>query len=301
VMQVTDTFSAENKRSSCTWKIAAHFSPSEHLMLTSVGSLQYSQEYIRNVLNSRLHHMQKTENNMNSITLLSFAYPRQFRSHAEVPVIVILHFLKSVGFTTIHAFLGRGTIGISAICTPVDFGEGKSCSDVTLHPIFVTFLHTSSKDTGPTVDPNLYIRVDLLGDSETQQATIAAHEPQSRSWTFDATFAPSIHTALVTDCDKVAADYIQEMLNMHVVNGLCFFSFAMPSKRSDLGSHGAVSVTGVLNGQFMLRLRTVRSIFPAILPVVWKPIHCIQPGRGISFTASPFFTEFVANTTNTDA
>ena len=140
VMQVTDTFSAENKRSSCTWKIFAHFRTSEHLMLTSVGSLQYSQEYIRNVLIRRLHHMQKNENSMNSITLLSFAYPRQLRSHAEVPVIVILHFSKSVGFPTIHAYLGCGTIGISVICTPVDLGEGKYCPDVTLHPIFPTFL-----------------------------------------------------------------------------------------------------------------------------------------------------------------
>jgi hypothetical protein len=96
--------------------------------------------------------MQKNENSMNSITLLSFAYPRQLRSHAEVPVIVILHFSKSVGFPTIHAFLGRGTIGISVIYTPVDLGEGKSCPDVTLHPIFATFLHMSSRDTGPTVE-----------------------------------------------------------------------------------------------------------------------------------------------------
>ncbi len=38
------TLSAENMRSSRTWKIVAHFSPSQHLMLTSVGSLYYSQQ-----------------------------------------------------------------------------------------------------------------------------------------------------------------------------------------------------------------------------------------------------------------
>ena len=105
---------------------------------------------------------------------------------------------------------------------------------------------TISKDMGPAVDPNLYVRIDVVGDSDTKQATISAMETRSRAWAFKATFAPPIHPALVSDCNAVAADYIQEMLDRRVVDGLVFFSFALPSKRSELGSHGAVFVTGVL-------------------------------------------------------
>ena len=288
---VMQTANFDNRRSSRTWKITAHFSPSIHVPIYD-STLQYSQQYLRDYLNSRLQHMQKTENNMHSITLLSFAYPRQFRSHAEVPVIVIMHFSQLVSFPTIHAFLGRGTTGVTATCTPVDFGAEKTCPDVTLHPIFATFRDMSSKHKGPAVEPNFYIRVDVVGDSDAPQATIAAQELMFRSWTFNAAFDPSFHPVLVTDCDKVAADYIQDMLNMDVVNGLLFFSFAMPSKRSELGSHGAVSVTGVLNSPATLRMRRVRSIFPADLPVLWTPI---QPGRGISFTSCPLYTEYVRN------
>ena len=167
-----------NMRNSRTWEITALFSPSVH------PSLQYSRElsiqYIRNFLTSRLHHIQRTENNMHSITLLSFLYPRQFRASAAVPVIVILHFSNSIRFPTIQALLGHGTVGITATCTPVDFGEGKPCPDVSLHPIFATFLRRSSKDIlGPAVDPNLYVRVDVVGDSDARQASIAAHEPRT--------------------------------------------------------------------------------------------------------------------------
>ncbi len=96
--------SGVNMRNSRTWKITALFSPREQLLIYD-SSLQYSQEYIRGFLTSRLRHIQKTENQMNSITLLSFIYPRQFRAHAEVPVIVILHFSNSIasGFPTIQA------------------------------------------------------------------------------------------------------------------------------------------------------------------------------------------------------
>ena len=78
VMQAAN-FSSDDSRSSRTWKITAHFSPSVHVPIYDSydSSLQYSQEYIRDYLKSRLQHMQtqqteRTENNMHSITLLSF-------------------------------------------------------------------------------------------------------------------------------------------------------------------------------------------------------------------------------------
>jgi hypothetical protein len=135
-----------NMRNSHTWEITALFGPRAHPQIC-YPSLHDSRElniqYICNFLTSRLHHIQQTENNMPSINLLSFLYPRQFRASAavpELPVIVILHFSNSIRFSTIQALLGHGTVGITATCTPVDFGEGMPCQDVSLHPIFATFL-----------------------------------------------------------------------------------------------------------------------------------------------------------------
>ena len=70
----------------------------------------------------------------------------------------------------------------------------------------------SSKDIGPAVavDPNL---------------SLAAHEPRTRAWAFDAEFYSSIHPALVSDSDEIAANYIQEMLNTALVAKMVFFSF----------------------------------------------------------------------------
>jgi hypothetical protein len=119
-------------------------------------------------------------------------------------------------------------------------------------------------------------------------------ETRCRSWAFDALLDPSIHPALVSDRHEVAADYIKKMLNMDVVNGLIFFSFAMPQDRSSTSDYRAVPVTGVLNSKEVVRLRTVSSIFPADIHVIWKPI---RSGRGISFTTTQVYTEYLAKCT----
>jgi len=285
-------FSVGNERHSRTWRITAHFSLSEHGMIYD-SRLQYLPDYIGSILTSRLHRMQTIQNSMKSITLLSFTYPRQFRGNAEsVPVNVILHFSNSIGFLTIQALLN--TSGITVTCTPVDFGAGKPCPDVRLHPIFASFLRTSSKDTGPAVNPDLYVRVDIMGNCDAWQATTAADETKCRSWAFDALLDPLIHPALVSDRHEVAADSIKKMLNMDVVNGLIFFSFAMPQDRSSTSDYRAVPVTGVLNSKEVVRLRTVSSIFPADIHVIWKPI---RSGRGISFTTTQVYTDYLAKCT----
>jgi hypothetical protein len=119
-------------------------------------------------------------------------------------------------------------------------------------------------------------------------------ETKCRSWAFDALLDPSIHPALVSDRHEVAADYIKKMINMNVVNGLIFFSFAMPQDRSSTSDYRAVPVTGVLNSKEVVRLRTVSSIFPADIHVIWKPI---RSGRGISFTTTQVYTEYLAKCT----
>ncbi len=70
------------------------------------------------------------------------------------------------------------------------------------------------------MDPNLYVSVDVVGDSDARQASIAVHEPKNRAWAFDAAFDSSIHTVLVSDNDEIAANYIQEMLNMALVDSM---------------------------------------------------------------------------------
>ena len=293
VMQAA-VFSDGNERHSRTWMVTAHFSLSEHSMIYD-SRLRYLPDYIGNILTNRLHRMQTIQNSMKSITLLSFAYPRQFRGNADVPVNVILHFSNLIGFLTIQALLN--TICITVTCTPIDFGAGKPCPDVTLHPIFTAFLGSSSKDMGPAVNPNLYVRVDIMGNSDARQATIAADETRCRSWAFDALLEPSIHPALFSARNEDAAEYIKKRINMDVVNGLAFFSFAIPQDRSSTSEHRAVTavpVTGVLNSTQVVRLRTVSSIFPADIPVIWKPI---QSGRGISFTTTRVYTEYLAKCT----
>ena len=136
-----------------------------------------------------------------------------------------------------------------------------------------------------------YIRVDIMGDSESTQEIFAAKETRCRSWAFEATFACSLHPALVTDCNADATAHIRTMFRMVVVNGMNFFSFAMPANRSNLGSQGAVHVTGVLSGRSATRLRTVRSIFPSDIPVIWTPIRC---GHGNCFTTSQSCREHLA-------
>ena len=98
----------------------------------------------------------------------------------------MLRFSKSIGLPAIEALLGRGTIGIAATFAPVYFGAGNPCSDITLHPVFATFLRISSKDAGPHVNQEIYIRVDIIGDSNAaQQETIPAMETRCKSWAFE--------------------------------------------------------------------------------------------------------------------
>ena len=72
------------------------------------------------------------------------------------------------------------------------------------------------------VNQALYIRDDIMGDSNAKQETSAAMKPKCRSWAFEATFVSSIHPVLVTECNDAATAYIQNMINMNVVCGLDF-------------------------------------------------------------------------------
>ena len=285
---------SENEQHARSWQLSAQF-----FGLGAAGHMQLSPEYVCGLLNPFLPQMQKNDKSLKSLELLSFIMPRNVLGHHEVPVIFILHCLHTIGLSTAEALLRclkSGSIGITVTCTPIHFGPGTGCPDVSSHSIFTDFLRASSKDTGPHVDPNLFLRVDIKGNSDAQQATIAAHEPQCRTWTFTTMFDPLHHPDLVDDCAEVSGNHVRGTLNRTLVNSVEIFSFAMPQNRSSLSTHPAVPVIGVLNNKVPLRLRTVQSIFrdqPG-LTVIWTPIHS---GPGISSTSHDSFKQFLDKST----
>ena len=158
----------------------------------------------------------------------------------------------------------------------------------------------SSTETGPDVDPNLFLRVDIEAYSDAWQETIAAHEPQCRSWAFNATFDVLHHPALVDDHPEISEIYVQGTLNQTVLKRLELFSFAMPQNRSSISNYCAVPVTGVLHSEKQLKLRTVRTIFQNFpghnpgLTVVWMPM---RSGSRNSFTSHALFKQFLGKST----
>jgi hypothetical protein len=118
--------------------------------------------------------------------------PRVIRTDRIVTVIFILHGSRVLRQSMIEALL-NGAVGCTVTCTPIHFGPGTRFAAVTMHPIYTTFLHMSSKDMGP----NVPLRVDMEGTSDARPGTISAHEEKYRPWAFTATFDLSLHTELV--------------------------------------------------------------------------------------------------------
>jgi hypothetical protein len=126
-----------------------------------------------------LPHMREKSRSMLSLQLLSFITPRQASDCRTLPVFVILHCWRSVGFSTVKALLNclpksdpndpfKFTV---TACTPLDMGQEIRCPDFTRHSIFTDFVCMSSKDTSPHVDPDLFLRVDIEGDSDVPPAS----------------------------------------------------------------------------------------------------------------------------------
>ena len=255
---------AANEISARAWKLSALFCITEHPNIYD-SRMQSLPEYVRGLLLDRLQYMRKNLNTMHSLHLISFIMPRAVKDRHDVPVIIILHGSTHVlGLSTVEALLSR-TIGVTVTCMPLDFGQGKEYPDVTSHCIYTAFLRLSSKNTGPDVDASLYHRVDIEGNSDARQETIATHEEKYAAWKFTATFDPSLHPELVitvNDRCEVSEDYIGGILNQTIVKRLALFSFAVPLNLSSLSNHPPVHVTGMLRSHTMLRRRTVKTVFP---------------------------------------
>ena len=291
---------AENETCARAWKLSALFSMDAHPDIYD-SRMQMLPEYVRGLLLNLFQSMRNKEKTMRSVSLLSFIMPRAVQNRRDVPVIVILHATHVLGQSTVEALLNR-TIGVTVTCMPLDFGPGKKHPEVTSHPIYTFFLSLSSKDTGPDVDANLYLRVDIHGNSDAMQETIATLEEKYLAWKFTATFDPSFHPDLVqvvNDRCQVSEDYIVGLLNQTIVQRLAHFSFTVPEKISCLSNHTAVHVTGMLRSRTtQLRRRTVEVIFPkcAGLTLHFMPL---QAGRGFLVTSHPEFTEYL-DTSSTD-
>ena len=131
--------------------------------------------------------MQKNTKSLNSAQVLSFLMPRRVLDRQNGQVFVILHGWHTVMLFTVRILLNclKNKSGLFTVtCTPFDFGQGTTCPQFTLLPMFIEFVHMSSEDTGPDVYSNLFLRVDIKG---------MAHERRCRS------FEPVYHRALVDD------------------------------------------------------------------------------------------------------
>jgi hypothetical protein len=252
--------------------------------------------------------MRNKDNTMKGVNLLSFIMPRTVQNRHELPVLVILHGFHVLGLSTVEALLNR-TIGVTVTCRPLDFGPGKDYADVSMHPIYTAFLRLSSKHNGSEsldVDASLWMRVDIVGNSDAKPETISAHEGICRAWEFTAAFDPSHHKELITalnDRCEVSEDYIVGLLNQTTVQSLDLFSFAVPLNFSSLSNHPAmapavhcVQVEGFLRSHKVLRRRTLQAVFPdtAGLTLHFKPI---QMGHGNSFTSHPAYADYLKKST----
>ena len=264
---------SENELRARSWHLSAHFCLESHPTSDHI-------DYVRGRMSSCLPHMQKNTKSMLSLQLLSFIIPRRIFDPQNVPVFVILHCWSRVGFSTVEALLNclkSDSIKFCvSSCTPLDI----ECADFTLNSLFIDFVRMSSKDTGPNVDPNLFLRVDIEGDSDNHQATIASHESQCRSWTFNASFDLFLNPDLVDSSAEVAENIVRAALDQSyyqtVEKRVELFSFAMPKNRSSFINPPGMTVTGVLHckGPFRyFRMQAVRSIFLEweVVTVCWTP------------------------------
>jgi hypothetical protein len=97
--------------------------------------------------------------------------------------------------------------------TPLDVGPEFRCLDFTLTILFIDFARMSSKGTTPDVDPDFFLRVDIEGDSDAHQATIASNETQCQSRTFNASFDLFLNPDLVDSSADVAGKTVRATLD----------------------------------------------------------------------------------------
>lgn len=85
-------------------------------------------------------------NSMRGLDLISFSMPKHHSSLLNknaVPVTAILHGTHEINLHTVQAMFGR-IEGFRAVWTPIDYGPGTMYRAFEDHPMYKTFLETSS-------------------------------------------------------------------------------------------------------------------------------------------------------------
>jgi hypothetical protein len=211
----TTPSAANNETCARAWKIAAQFSISTQFNIYD-SNLRFVSEYVRDLLLKRLKYMRASENSMHSINLLSFMMLRTVQPRREASVYVILHSSHVLGVASVQSLFN--IIGVTITCRPLDFAQDKEYSDVTSHPIYAAFLRLSLENPGPDVEENLHLQVDIVGNSDVKQETIATHEDRYAAWKFTAIFDPSLHPYLLNNRCQVSDDYIRGLLNPTIIH-----------------------------------------------------------------------------------
>ena len=81
----------------------------------------------------------------------------------------------------------------------------------------------SSEHSGPYVDPELLVQVDIEAYSDAWQATIAANEPQCRSWAFNAAFDVLHHPVLMESTMwTITRKFRKIMFGVHSIIAQCW-------------------------------------------------------------------------------
>ena len=306
------TVKSRDEISSRAWRLHAKFNVDAHpivTLLTDTDDLvpECSSDYIRRLLGDRIDHMQKRRNTMHSLDIVTFSVPRtamRISIQSYVPVVCILTGSHFIGLSTVQDLL-RGIEGVSVTWTPLHFGKGTTCSTIAAHPIYAKFLQQSTKEHTDPIDPYIYLRFDIMGNSDDEPATTAKEEVQSKAWMFRATFDPLMSSLihgqrpppirtherleLQNGHDEILLNYFRALLEP-MSDGLDLLSCTLPKHCSSLSS---VPVTGVLKKSANTRLRTVRSWFAGISGLTLNQATPISPGHGTSFTKHAIFRDFL--------
>ena len=174
-------------------------------------------EFVRGRICACLPNMQKKIKKHAELTVTLFITPIHALDRRNLPVCVILYCWRTIGYSTVEALLNclrNDSIKFTVTsCTPLDVGPDTRCLDFTSTPLFIDFIRMSSKDTGPDVDPICFLRVDVEGDSDAHQATVASNEHRCRSWTFNASFDLFLNPDLVDSSAEVAENIVHATLD----------------------------------------------------------------------------------------
>ena len=288
------------------WVLDAVLDVHSHPLLVNPSSdeREISHEYVKKMFESCDSYRANKLNTMRGLDLISFSMPKHSSSllnKSAVPVTVILHGTHEIGLHTVQAMFGR-IEGFRSVWTPIDYGPGTMYRAFEDHPMYKTFLETSST---LQADPITHIRVDYIGNSGTRQATIAKLRERSRIWKFDRVINFLLHPGLINE-HKMFHNYLRH----HILSGNSVWeqsadawelvSYAMQKDCSSVLNGCPVPVHGIfVHRKGDVRQQSFQGILDCIpgLDVTWTPVYVGQGGG--NFASTGVYKDFL-DTSTTD-